>query len=350
MADDFQTPTQADLIRRAEDDLVAGGLIATLRRSVEAVLARVVAGLAYGCYRYLAWISRQVWPWSMTAFVLERQASWWGVNRKEATAGSGPVTISGMSGTLIPAGTILRRADGGEYTVQADQIIAGGVATVTVVAAIAGFAGNAQATVALTFRTPVAGATSALVAAGGLIGGADRESDNALRDRWQERVAAPPAGGADWDYVRWAKEVAGVTRAWVLRYAQGEGTVSVFFATDDDPGGLIPNAGKVAQVQSYIDARRPTCARITVIAPTPKPVAYQITITPNNPAVQAAVEAELRDLHRREAVLGKPLLISRIRATVSGAAGETDNVVVAPAANVSALSYEIPTFGSVTFV
>ncbi len=40
-------------------------------------------------------------------------------------------------------------------------------------------------------------------------------------------------GGADPDYVIWAKEIAGITRAWTFRHYKGTGTVGVMVATSN---------------------------------------------------------------------------------------------------------------------
>ncbi|RYE88861.1 MAG: baseplate J protein, partial [Oxalobacteraceae bacterium] len=59
---------------------------------------------------------------------------------------------------------------------------------------------------------------------------------------------------------------------------------------------------------------------------------------------------ELRDLLVREAAPGKTLLLSHIREAVSTAAGETDHVLVSPAANVVPPTGHMPTFGSIAWV
>ncbi|MCD3114262.1 phage baseplate protein, partial [Salmonella enterica subsp. enterica serovar Enteritidis] len=47
-----------------------------------------------------------------------------------------------------------------------------------------------------------------------LTGGADTEEPETWRARVMERYYWIPQGGADPDYVIWAKEIAGITRAW----------------------------------------------------------------------------------------------------------------------------------------
>jgi uncharacterized phage protein gp47/JayE len=69
------------------------------------------------------------------------------------------------------------------------------------------------------------------------------------------------------------------------------------------------------------------------------------SVNPDTTAVRAAIEAQLRDLHNREADLGVSLLISHIREAISSAGGEFDHVLTAPATDVGAGKSELLTFG-----
>ncbi len=82
-----------------------------------------------------------------------------------------------------------------------------------------------------------------------------------------------------------------------------------------------------------------------MLPPVQKPVTYQLSLTPDTSAVRAAVEAQLRDLHNREAGLGDTLLISHIREAISSATGESDHVLASPSANVQAAVNQLLTFG-----
>ena len=79
------------------------------------------------------------------------------------------------------------------------------------------------------------------------------------------------------------------------------------------------------------------------------PVQYQIRAVPNTLQVRVAIEAELRDLHRREAAPGATLLLSHIREAVSLASGETDNAVLFPITDLLHSTGQMPTFGGITW-
>ncbi len=348
----FTRPSLQTLIDRAQSDIEAGlpGADAGLRRSNLGVLSLLLAGASHGLHGHIAWLADQVIPDTAEAEYLDRWATLWlDQPRKAAAAATGNVTFTGTSGTLIPAGTALIRADGVEFTTDTDATLSGGTITAAVTAVEAGAAGNASAGVAVTLTTPIAGVTSAaVVASGGLTGGSDTESDDDLRARLLERLKEAPHGGASFDYVTWALEVAGVTRAWCYPQELGVGTVTVRFVRDDD-ASIIPDAGEVSTVQAYIDARRPVTAQVTVVAPVAAPLDFTIAVTPNTAAVKAAVEAELTDLLRREAEPGATILLSHIREAISIAAGETNYTMTAPAADVTHTTGQIATMGTITW-
>ena len=348
----FSRPDIQTLIDRIASDIETRlpGADARLRRSVLAALARAQAGAAHGLHGHLDWLARQLMPDTAETEHLERWASIWGVARKPATPAAGTVTFSGADGSTIPAGTTLARADGAEYTTDAAASIAGGVASVAVTASLPGVAGNAAAGTKLSLSAPVAGVQGqATVDAPGLAGGADTETDAALRGRLLDRIRSAPHGGNANDYVQWALEVPGVTRAWVYPAELGLGTVTVRFVADDDPAGPIPSQTLVDAVAAHIDALRPVTAAVSVVAPTPAPLDLTIRLTPNNPAVQAAVRAEIDDMLRREAVPGGAILLSHINEAISIAAGETDHALVSPTADVTHATGELAVLGTITW-
>lgn len=349
----FQRPSLQDLITRSAGDIQSrlAGTVATLRRAMVTVFATVLGGALNGLYGFIAFIARQIIPSTAESEFLRRWASFWGVTVKDPTFASGPIPLTGTNGVTVLAGTILVRPDGAQYATNADVTIAGGTATPTVTALVAGVAGNTLAGVTLTFFNPVAGVqNTAVLTGGGLTGGADAEIDADLLGRLETRVRQPPQGGADADYIEWAQTVAGVTRVWVFRQWLGLGTVGVTFVLDRNPVSIIPAGGDVAAVQAAIDALRPVTADVTVFAPTADPLALTIHLNPDTAAIRTAVTAELADLVAREAIPSGTLLLSHIRQSVSNATGEVDNAVSIPAADVVAAAGHITTLGVITWI
>lgn len=348
----YARPTLRTLIDRAVADINARLPEADARLAFSNlnVLAYVHGGAAHGLYGFIDWLSRQVIIDTAEVEFLERWAGIWGITRIAAAPATGSVGFTGTNGTAIDAGTALQRADGVQYETSAAGTIAAGVATVAVVAVDGGADSNALTGVELSLVSPVSGLdTITTVAAAGLIGGADIETDAALRARLLARIQQPPHGGAEHDYEAWALEVAGVTRAWVYPAELGLGTVTVRFVRDND-ASIIPDAGEVTAVQTYIDALRPVTAQVTVAAPVAASINFTIQLTPNTSAVQASVQAELEDLITRESEPGGTILLSHIREAISLASGETNSIVTVPAADVTHTTGQMATMGTITWV
>lgn len=336
----------ARIISDIETRLQTGRLLA---RSFLAIMARAYAGAIHLLYFYISWAVLQLFPDTAEAEYMTRWAAIWGVARTPATFGAGDVTFTGTNGTVIPEGLRLKRSDGAFFLTTESATISSGTATAAAQAVNAGAGGNTEAGGALVVVNSIAGLnTNATVASGGITGGLDAESDESLRLRLLDRIQQPPHGGALFDYVKWAKEVTGVTRAWAESTL--EGTVTVRFVMDA-LADIVPDAGKVAEVQAYIDSpyRRPATADVTVVAPVAVPLNFTIDLSPDTADVRTAVTESLKDLLNRTAEPGGTILISKIREAVSVAAGENDNTVTLPAANVTHTAGQIATFGAITW-
>jgi len=348
----FNRPALTDIVARTRGDLLTRLTQDELLRRADAeVNTRVLAGASHEIHGYLDWISLQIIYDTADDELLVRWASIWNVNRKDAQFASGNVLVTGTAGETIAAGTVLKRGDGALFDVTADTVLGASATAVPVEAEIAGAAGNTDAGVQMTFLNTIANVQSVVVVdTNKLVNGSDIESIPDLRARLLERIQNPPSGGAAEDYVAWALEVPGVTRAWVYPKEMGAGTVTVRFVRDNDPS-IIPDAGEVAAVKAYIEdpSRRPVTADLYVVAPTPVTLNFNIQLTPNTAAVKAAVEASLRDLLLREAAPGVTLLISHIREAISVAAGETDNVLISPTTNQVYTTGQMPVFGEITW-
>lgn len=347
----FTNPTLPELVSRIGNDLFARLQNADqLRRNDAVAQAAVMAACAHSLYDAIAYLSRQIIVDTAEGEWLDRWASiWLQEPRKAASAATGTVTLTTQDGAFVPAGTLVKALDDAQYATVADATADDVTLDVEVEAVVPGAAGNRLSGQSVNLVSPVAGVqTSAL--AGELSGGADVESDDALRERVLDRIRNPPHGGTVADYVRWALEVSGVTRAWGYENWNGVGTMKLLFVRDDDVSP-IPDAGELATVDAYLrDDRKPAGCVLTTGAPVADPLAYTLEVFPDTPEVRAAVRAELADLHRREAVPGGTLLISHIRAAISAAAGEENYALSAPTADVTVAAGHISTVGAFTWL
>jgi uncharacterized phage protein gp47/JayE len=345
----FNRPLLNDLVNRTRNDVVSRlPSQDVLRRSDAEVYSRVNAGVAHGLYGAIDWLSRQLIYDTADSDYLIRWASIWGITQNAAQKAIGSVTFTGSNGATIPINTVLSAYDGQLYQTSAAGTIASGSAVVPVIAQVAGLAGTRTSGQTFTLQSTVAGVNSSAVATA-MTGGTDIETFDSLRSRLLTRIQQPPQGGDSADYLAWTMAVPGVTRAWVYPLELGAGTVTVRFMMDNTYSNGIPLSGDIAAVAAAIAPLRPVTAAVTVAAPIAAPLNFTISgLSPSN--VQGNVIAELTALIAREAYPGGTLLLSHIREAVSLAAGEIDNTLTSPSANVVSSPGNIVTVGTFTWV
>lgn len=343
----FDRPTLRELITQMTTDAEREAGAKQLRQSNLRVLPKVFAYACHALYGFITWILKQLFADTAEAQYLERQASIQGIYRRTASKATGTLTVSYTEGATLPVGTIFMADDQTRYETTAEPEV--GSYTVPVQCLETGTIGNREEGQTYTLVSPVTGVDAEAVGSE-MAGGAEAESDESLRERLLYRLRNPPRGGTATDYVAWAKEVPGVTRAWCFPKEQGVGTVVVRFATDGLTETGIPTEGMVQIVADYIAQAAPVTAATTVLAPVVKPIAFQIkNLTPNTEAVRAQIAAELKSLFLREASPGGVVLITHIQQAISSAAGEEDYVLVYPTENVAAENYELPVVGDIGY-
>jgi uncharacterized phage protein gp47/JayE len=334
----------------AEFDVLFEGADPRRRRSVEAVMAKVLTLVSEDLHGHIDWAARQMHIDTADAEELPQRAAVWGITPNPATAAGGPVTFAGSAAAVVPADAELRRADGTIYRLVADCTIGGGgTGSGDVTALVPSAQGNAPVGTQLALIEPVAGVqTIATVAAGSLTGGMDVEGVESLRARTIERIQEPPAGGSKSDYEQWVKAVVGETSVWVQPYTPGAGEVTVHFIM---PDGSIPDVGTVALVAAAVEERRPvTASGVYVLAPVPHLVNFTIALTPNTLAVRNAVLAALDDLLVREAEPGGTIALSQISFAISATPGEVSHVMSVPASPIVSPAGQIARRGTVTWL
>lgn len=342
----FARPTLSQLVDRIQADFVSRLDLAgaVLRRSLVYVFARVVAGAAHMLHGHLEFLGRQIFPDLSEEEFLLRQVSLFGLTRTEPTVSRATVTFSGTNGTLVPTGTLLTSSAGVEYSLDTGVTISAGVATGAVTSTTTGAATQLAVGVVLTLQSPIAGVNATAPVATVTQDGDDTERLDDLRIRLLEYLAEPAHGGTVADYIAWAKEVAGVTRVWVLPQGLGPGTVLVYFARDNDTVGAapaIPDSGEIAAVQAKLDAEAPAHATVTVGTLVDRAITFDINITPFSPDLADAVVAQLNE-YLKTVAPGETVLLSALRTAVGTTLGLTDYTMSIPSANIVLTSNQLP--------
>ncbi|WP_084621550.1 baseplate J/gp47 family protein [Luteibacter yeojuensis] len=329
----IQTPTFESLrarylrdLRNEEND--------TSTDSDNAVRAASVAAVAEGLYAEIQWLYRQIWATDADADELERHARDRGLTRKPAIASIGTCRVTGRPAARLPEGAAIRHPAGTTFTTMADAVVGpDGTTKVRVVAVDAGSSTNGLAGPA-TVISPPAGLDSDALLVEALAGGSDEESSLALLNRYLDVIRRPPAGGNQYDYRRWAKDVPGVADAWVYPLRSGLGTVDVAIVAEDG----LPTPELVQAVQFAIDRNRPAGGRagqvfspkellVDVVAKVDIADGYTLEglVTSGHPLVAALID---------RIAPGEPLRRSLIEGVLTNLPGVNDRHLVSPATNV----------------
>lgn len=334
---------------RADQDGRLKGADSKLPKSLLDVLARVEAGAFDDAYAYAASIALDIMPDTADSDHLLRWAAIWGVPPKSAKTATGTVVASGLDGKIVPAGSIVQRADGVSYVLPVATPIVAGAAAIAGSAVEVGADGNAAAGTTLTFVSPTFGVDAeAVVGTGGFTGGRDDESPDSLLARLLARIQSPPNGGARSDYEAWALAQPEVTRAWVYPGWMGAGTVGVAVVMDAREI-IFPTADDCAAIAAAIEPDRPVTASLTVFSPIPLVQNFNLRLIPSTAATKAAAAAELADLFLREAQPGGTIPISHIREAIAVAAGVSDYTLNIPAGPIVAPRGYMPSLGAITW-
>ncbi|MFB6364464.1 baseplate J/gp47 family protein [Paenibacillus elgii] len=283
---------------------------------------------------------------------LERRCNERGVFRKQGTKSKGTVNLTRSTaapvGSSITQGTVLSTMDQKiEFTVDSTVTLPAGWTSipVPVTCNIPGTAGNLAAGVQLRIvSAQVVGVQNIAVAASGLTGGTDTESDEQLRDRYLYTIRNPLNGGTPSDYVVWATSIPGVLSAIPLPLARGNGTVDVVISD-----GGIPSDELVQKVSSYVRTKCPIGADARVI----KPTATVVNVTGAVTADQGYTNAVLAPLVKQAVVnylakvpIGGTVRLTDIILAARSVKGVLDFSMTAPTTNVQLVATGIATPGT----
>ena len=254
------------------------------------VLAYALAGVLNQIYRIGAWIYNQIFPQTADDEALANLGGQYGIVRRPAVAAKLTATATGANDTVIPSGTLWQR-NGTVYQQTVDVSISGGTATVTVEALTTGEATNASNGTIISLTTPIAGVVDNATVVSTVTTGEDVEDIEIYRSRILQFLQARPQGGSVADYVAWALEVAGIVKAFAFNTAAGEVTVYPLISLT---GTRIPDAGKLAEVDAYIEHpdRKPLCATVVTAAMTERIITMVVTgLTPDTIDLRSAIES-----------------------------------------------------------
>lgn len=373
----FSRPTLTDLRTQAAQDVAAAlpGADPLLRFSNLSILSNVQAAMAYLHYGYLDWIAQQAVPFTATDEYLEGWGALKGVFRLPATQASGAVTFTATNGTTLPASTQLVRGDGKTFTTSAAVTATGGTVTVSATAdadptGLTGAWGNTSIGSVMTVGQSIAGINSSGSVSTAFTGGADLESNDSLRSRILLAYQNPPHGGDASDYVTWARDVPGVTRAWCVPNGNGPGTVLVYVMFDDAEsahGGFPQGSNGVAAaelrdttatgdqlaVANYIFPLQPVTALVYVLSPLSHVVDFTISgVATASSDTKNAIAAAITGVFRQSSTLtavSSTVNLSDIESAIAAVPATSGFLITSPAGNIASAAGFLPMLGTITY-
>jgi len=260
------------------------------------IFAAALAGVFTLTYKFGLWIYNQIFPQTADDQALNYLGERINVIRKSATQAILEAEDTGTNGTLIPAGTQYISSNQVVYITQSDVTITGGIAVLSLLSLRSGEIGNLANGSTLNIVSPIANVDGIATVTDILTEGEDEENTEDYRDRVMERYQRRPQGGALVDYVIWAKEVAGITRAFAFRVSPG--FVSVYPIEDNNPSGRIPSQAKLDEVQDYITdpTRKPLQATIFTVAMTEVLFIIEISnLAPDTQEIRDAIDTNIEE-------------------------------------------------------
>ncbi len=371
----FLRPTLTELRAQVAADITAGLPTADglLRFSNLSILGTAVAGMSHLNFGYLDWIAKQAIPFTASAEYLEGWAALKKIYRKRASAAVGQVTLLGTPGVLIDAGTEVVRADAAIFTAtDTVRVASNGKAIVPVQAAGVGESGNTAVGSAMTLGSSITGVQSVGAVTSVITGGAEQENDDSLFERMLDAFQNTPKGGSGADYVAWAKEVSGVTRAWCAPNGYGAGTVIVYAMLDDanaDQNGFPqgsnglssedPRAtssttatGDQLNIANHLFQVQPVTAMVYVCSPVPRAENFTLTGLSNaSTTTRAAVEAAIREVLAEQGApkKGSVVELQAIDSAIAAVSGTGGFVMTAPTQNIANVLGQLPVLGGVIY-
>lgn len=362
--------TADGIVSEVEGEL--GQSIPLLERAFTRVLAKALAGAHVLLYKYIGWMSLQLFvrfasdqPTEIngrTIVPLDELGALVGVGSRSAATRAElelTVTVTSTGGTIAAGSQLVRTQTGVVYLVLTSESAVAPSVTVQVRAysdqdGNGGFGtiGNLVAGDELQFVSPLPNVVPTAVVASATVTAADAETTDAYRTRILDRFRSPPQGGARSDYRIWGLEPTGIIA--VYPYAGNPGEVDVYCEATVASSGSEDGVPTDAQLAAVFDAiqltvdgvasRRPISAAVNAlpISRSSFDVVVNGLDVGDVPAAQAAITAAISDYMRsREPyIVGLSTLPRLDRITQAAVSGIVDDVASALGATVASVELQ----------
>ena len=308
-----------------------------------------LAAQIYSLYIQADWVIRQAFPHSAEGEYLDYHAQLRSLERKAPVAAQGTVRFSAgeasESDREIPQGTVCMTVGLIRFaTTKPATLPAGELAVEVPVRALeAGAAGNVAAGAIVSMAVAPMG-ISACTNPQPCTGGADGETDEALRERVLDTFRRLPNGANAAFYEQGALSFDQVAAAVAIPRPRGVGSVDVVATTLAG----VPDEELLEQLQEYFEQRREIAVDVQVRAPQVKQVDVSVQVTAkggwDSQQVKNQVEQVLRSWFDGK-LLGKDILLAQLGNLVYNCDGVENYAILAPDADLTVEADVLPTLG-----
>lgn len=290
------------------------------------------------CEYVLPRVIQLIFPeWSFGTY-LDGHAKVRAMERREATAATGEITITGKEGTVVPAKSLFYTTAVNDepsiayFTMEEVTIPSGGSVTVGVACSLLGISGNTAANTIVHVGSKLDDVT-AVTNEKAITGGTEEETDESLIARICEydKSLGDSYGGSLADYKRWAESVDGVGAAEPIPPQDTSGLVTIVLL---DANGDPANEDLCNDVYNYImspedpaNRKAPTGASLSVVAPMTVTLAIKATVQLADDATMESVRAAYLALllaYLPEAMKDGEIKYTRITRALSNTSGVYD--------------------------
>ena len=359
----FDRPTLREINSRIQADLLAeltGIGESLLRHSIIKIQGKVYAGVAHGEYGAIQNAKDQLFILTADEEHLEKHGAEYGIPRNKGTKAIGSAIVTGTTGLIVDSGRRLQSVTGNIYIVNESTILVGGTANIEFTAENVGVDYNEDAGTVLSFISPIPGINSTVtVDANAITGGANIKEVEEYRLQLLNRKRTAPHGGALFDYINWALEYSGITRAWAIEHYQGTGTIGLTFVKDND-SVILPSQAELDALKAYviyhndpntnIETGMPVnTAGLYMIPLTFKTVNMTIKLQPNTATVQTNIRNTLIDLFKTYGGPEQTIALSQMNEAISSATGEIRHKIINPVDDETASVNQVHALGDITF-
>lgn len=266
----------------ADIDLSEGGHAWNMTRPTALLVAEL-------CEYILPKVIQFILPEYSSGDILLGHAKQRNITRRDATAATGEITITGAEKTVIPAGSVFYTASvNGEpsvgYETIEDAVISGsGSLKIEIRCTQAGIVGNTPENTIVFAPSKITGIT-AVTNEEAISGGTEAESDESIINRILEydQTQGDNYVGSYSDYKRWATSVDGVGSAVVIPAQDDSGLITIVIS---DANGEPATEQLLTKVYNYIMSPdnpekrlAPINANLSVLAPSTMTIAIKATV------------------------------------------------------------------------